>query len=532
MAERFEKLHTLPDNRYTDGSPIIIAAGALHKDTQTGKIIAQLKFQNISEKVVKAVKVSLFATDITNVPLAGVENYQFLDLSVPTGGIFGSDKAIVMPDSNCRFFEISEITVLLSDGTTWTSVGTAFKSVPRPQRLDAVVGAELVKQYQLETAPTSHFTPQAIADYWICACGTVNKVETCSHCRCTRHKIFTSFDVPHLTETSSSRVQAERLEHERMLQKKAEEEAQKQAQEKRNKKILAITLPSILAIIVFVVLLNTLILPTINYNKAVELVASEKYEEAILAFEALDGFKDSKQQIENCHAELNEIAYQKAIQTFSSKKYEEAYLQFSALGTYKESGTKATESAIKAGDTLLAQKNYDAAFDWYKKVGRKDLINEAKYQYVITHRNNDDWTTLEFVNDLVDAKYKDASSISKEVQAWKVEIIAVNSDPNSTQNKTSISKYDPVYVHFRLTGGTPNGSIEPYIHYKMPNGKTGTYSWNYSCKDGDVLWYGWEGGIYTTPQYGQDGTLTVSIYPYSYMSLYDPLATVTITITD
>ena len=40
MSERYSKLYVLPENLYAEGSPVIIAAGALLKDNQTGRVVA------------------------------------------------------------------------------------------------------------------------------------------------------------------------------------------------------------------------------------------------------------------------------------------------------------------------------------------------------------------------------------------------------------------------------------------------------------------------------------------------------------
>jgi len=37
MSERYSKLFAFPENLYAAGSPVVIAAGALLKDNQTGK---------------------------------------------------------------------------------------------------------------------------------------------------------------------------------------------------------------------------------------------------------------------------------------------------------------------------------------------------------------------------------------------------------------------------------------------------------------------------------------------------------------
>lgn len=50
MNERFTSLFRIPDNLYSTGSPVIIIAGALLKDNQTGHMLTQIKIKNISDK--------------------------------------------------------------------------------------------------------------------------------------------------------------------------------------------------------------------------------------------------------------------------------------------------------------------------------------------------------------------------------------------------------------------------------------------------------------------------------------------------
>jgi hypothetical protein len=53
--------------------------------------------------------------------------------------------------------------------------------------------------------------------------------------------------------------------------------------------------------IAFVFVLTQVIIPNSKYNTAVELMERGEYEEAITAFEALNGYKDSAEQIEKCY---------------------------------------------------------------------------------------------------------------------------------------------------------------------------------------------------------------------------------------
>ena len=92
-------------------------------------------------------------------------------------------------------------------------------------------------------------------------------------------------------------------------------EAKKRAE--RNKKIAKIVLPIVTAVILLVIVLNTLIIPNIKYNNAVTLMNDGKYEQAISIFESLDGYKDSDEKILNCKYEIAKALVEKG-------KYKEA----------------------------------------------------------------------------------------------------------------------------------------------------------------------------------------------------------------
>ena len=99
-------------------------------------------------------------------------------------------------------------------------------------------------------------------------------------------------------EEIKAKEEADRLEAER----KAEERriaAEKAA--KKRKKAFAIGTPIVAACIAFLIVLTTVIIPNSKYNAAVALMNNKKYDEAITAFEAMDGYKDSENQLENCY---------------------------------------------------------------------------------------------------------------------------------------------------------------------------------------------------------------------------------------
>ena len=102
-------------------------------------------------------------------------------------------------------------------------------------------------------------------------------------------------------EELKAQAETDRLEKERQAEI-ARKEAERIA--KRNKKIAIITTPIVCAVIAFIIVLNTVIIPNNKYNDAVALMDAGKYTEAISVFEALEGYKDSANKIEECNINI------------------------------------------------------------------------------------------------------------------------------------------------------------------------------------------------------------------------------------
>lgn len=263
MANRFERLFQLPEKQYIEGSPVILAAGVLSKDTETGSVIAQLKFQSVSEKRIKAVKVSLSAYDVSKAEVQGVTDYQYLELNVGNGQDFGANKAIVMPTSVTRSFTVSSILVVFGDGSMWDS-NNDFAVLPAAKAL-SLGSAELNKQYRIATNDSASYTPAENQDLWQCACGTWNKGAICTHCRILKNKVFSALDVTTLTEQMNIRLTKEQEQREAEAARQAQLQAEAEIRRKKNKKRL--TIFTIIALTVAILLTTGIAI----YNKITEL---------------------------------------------------------------------------------------------------------------------------------------------------------------------------------------------------------------------------------------------------------------------
>ena len=167
---------------------------------------------------------------------------------------------------------------------------------------------------------------------------------------------------------------------------------------KRNKKIAIITTPIVCAIIAFIIILNTVIIPNGKYNDAITLMDAGKYTEAISAFEALDGYKDSATKITECNTAILDGKYNDAITLMDAGNIVEAYEALVALEGYKDS----TDKANSIYDKYKVEKLKVAKVGDYVFFGAYEQDNNTA-----NGKENIEWLVLEVKDGkaLVTSKY-------------------------------------------------------------------------------------------------------------------------------
>lgn len=282
MAERFEKLFSLSPNLYVDGSPVVLTAGALLKDTQTGSVITQLKFLSVSNQKIIALKIAINAFDISGNLLNKVDEYQYLDLDIRNGDFFGENKAIVMPENITRTIKIRKITVVHENGE-YSIDGAELAPMEQQERLSATLNRELLEQYRMDANTSGEFVPRSINHLWLCACQTPNAKNTCAKCGAKKDAVFGALDIEELrNRLGVRREQQNRIAEEEKLRIEAEEAASIQKKQKYKKLgLLAVFL--IVAIIGINAIVNHISYQ--NILKSIDsYIAEEEYE---LAFDLI-----------------------------------------------------------------------------------------------------------------------------------------------------------------------------------------------------------------------------------------------------
>lgn len=111
-----------------------------------------------------------------------------------------------------------------------------------------------------------------------------------------------------------------------------------QRKAKQNKKIAVISTSVVSIIVVVIIILNSVIIPSVKYNKAVELLNSGKYNAAINVFSDIN-YKDSEEQVLASYyalgnKELENCNYMQALSAFRmAEDYSDAKLKVSQIQT-------------------------------------------------------------------------------------------------------------------------------------------------------------------------------------------------------
>ena len=175
MSERYARLFALPENLYQPGSPVMILAGALLKDNQTGGILALMKFKNVGTKPIRGLKVRFFPQDLTGIDLDQPLEHQYLDLNAARDGEFGQKEPVAFPNAITRAFRVEVYQVVFADGTLWNQEQSQWSPMPPLQALETALGdKELCKEYQILYGANCRVMPQEDKGLWRCTCGAWN----------------------------------------------------------------------------------------------------------------------------------------------------------------------------------------------------------------------------------------------------------------------------------------------------------------------------------------------------------------------
>ena len=356
MPGRFQELYRLSSKLYIEGSPVIIEAGALQKDKQTGKILAQIKIKNISPNIIVGCKVFIRAFELSGEELQGIDSFSYLDISVARGGDFGTKVPVFLPNDLTRKFSVAVTEVLFNDNTMWKSDSVEWKSIPKQNRIESVLqDTDLIEEYKIEAGDNAEYYPEILNGLFLCTCGNIN-MDVSSPCfRCHRKydALMRILDADSLRNNSNERLEKEKKEQYEQQQIRQKEQELRTRKRKAIAKKIEYGLGIIIIFAIIFTVLFGLIIPSIKdknlYKQAMELFEDGQYLEAKDIFEKLGDYKDSENMVK-------EVQYCRAEELFNQKDFYAAKEIWEALGDYADSVERLKQLELN-GDYFYYQKD-------------------------------------------------------------------------------------------------------------------------------------------------------------------------------
>lgn len=283
----------------------------------------------------------------------------------------------------------------------------------------------------------------------------------------------------------------------------------------RTKMIILIAILLLLATGGGIAVYKYLAAPAIQYEEAIKLQESGKYEKAIDKFESLGDYRDCKEHIWECYISIGDEQYKNG-------EFEQAIKTYNTALKMKESDriqTKIRKCHIGIGDRYYekgefenAIASYQTAMDMKDTDALQEKINKAKFGYVKAYQSKRTDQVETYLAELMSIKYPGIQEIYDTYYAWHVKIIANNSEDDYSNDMETISRHDTAYFHATLSGGEPSEQIELYYEIVWPNGAKQVYNLDSNWKSGSKITARFQ---YPIPLFGTEGKLTFTLYDKS-----------------
>ena len=135
MNNRYIKRFGMPSRQYMQGSPVILAAGALLEDTKNPRLVAQLKWKNISASPIKKFVIVVHALDAAGETQASVK-YAYIAKAISRGTTFGQYQAIELPMSDAVSIKVEIVGTVYASGEVWRNENAEWTALPAFEKPD------------------------------------------------------------------------------------------------------------------------------------------------------------------------------------------------------------------------------------------------------------------------------------------------------------------------------------------------------------------------------------------------------------
>ncbi|MPY17017.1 hypothetical protein [Paenibacillus glucanolyticus] len=232
--------------------PVELLEYELYESKSTGRIYCSLTFNNVSDKIVKGLKATLYCYDQFGDSVGEGNNSLEFKIEFKEGLIQNrkrkTDSKISLSDlQNVRKIEVDIIKVLFDDKSIWSKDTSESEKV----ELTKIENKMLLEFVKGRAGTDANYFAKKYDDKWVCVCGRLNYDDqsTCKRCKRGKDDVLTAYSDEEKIRNDmkdNEEKKAERL-------RKVEEERERQLEINKLKARKVTKYSSIVAIVILIV---------------------------------------------------------------------------------------------------------------------------------------------------------------------------------------------------------------------------------------------------------------------------------------
>jgi hypothetical protein len=159
---------------FIEKCPVLMVSHSIIKDMTADTVSLQCEFQNLSQKNIIALYISVLCAGIDGGEVQGIDEYVYLDMTAVCGAMFGGNIKIPLPNRAARKITIAPRKVVFENSDVWNN-DTRFFEALQTSSLDMNALGEFADVYKRAVPQRRQkCLPQRNNTYWQCGCGQVN----------------------------------------------------------------------------------------------------------------------------------------------------------------------------------------------------------------------------------------------------------------------------------------------------------------------------------------------------------------------
>ncbi|SMF86591.1 hypothetical protein SAMN05661091_3441 [Paenibacillus uliginis N3/975] len=232
--------------------PVELLEYELYKSKSTGRVYCSLTFNNVSDKIVKGLKATIYCYDQFGDSIGEGNNSLECEIEFKEGLVQNrkrkTDNKISLSDfQNIRKIEIDVIKVLFNDKSIWNKGSSELEKV----ELTKIENKMLLEFVKGRAGTDAKYFAKKYDDKWVCVCGRLNHDDqsTCKRCKRGRDDVLTEYSDEEKIRNDVKANEERKAER----QRKAEEERERQLEITKLKAKKVTKYSSIVAAIILIV---------------------------------------------------------------------------------------------------------------------------------------------------------------------------------------------------------------------------------------------------------------------------------------